>query len=169
MADAYVEVTLDKDELRRGAASIPGDVGPELDRAGTDMGKRLGQSLGSESTRQGDDAGGKLAVGMRMAVVRNSPLIVAAVGAALAAGAPVALAGATALFAGIGIVAAAQSERVKSSWLGTWETVRGGTIAAAAPIEAVLVNLASRVEGRFQQMQPVLGNIFTAVAPQIDV
>lgn len=129
----------------------------------------IGKNIGPSAQRAGDDAGGKLALGMRMSIIRNSPLIVAGVGAVLAAGAPLMMAAATGLFAGIGIVAAAQSDRVQSAWLGTWQRVKAGAIADAGVIEPVLVRMASNVGDSFDRMRPRLQGAFAAVAPQIEV
>lgn len=169
IADLYAEITVDKDDLRKAVKDIPRDAGPDLDRSGREMGQRLGKSLGDESKRQGDDAGGKLAVGMRMSIVRNSPLIVAAIGGALAAGAPVALAGATALFAGIGIAAASQSVAVRSAWMDTWFGIRDGVVGVSGPIQSTLVGIAERVTDSFQRMLPTITGMFRDLAPQIDV
>ncbi|TFV66307.1 hypothetical protein E4P40_25455, partial [Blastococcus sp. CT_GayMR20] len=129
----------------------------------------VGKGLGPAAQKAGDDAGGKLALGLRMSIVRNSPLIAAAIGGGLAAGAPLAMTAATGLFAGIGIVAAAQSDKVQSAWLGTWQRIRDGAIADAAVIEPTLVGLADRVGDGFERMRPRLRGIFADVAPQIDV
>jgi hypothetical protein len=96
-------------------------------------------------------------------------MIAAAIGGALVAGAPLVLAAATPLFAGIGILAAAQSEKVKTAWANTWEGIKSSAIQDAGPIEDVLVGLADRVAGRFAQLRPQLAGIFIDVAPQIDV
>ncbi|TFV90385.1 hypothetical protein [Blastococcus sp. CT_GayMR16] len=129
----------------------------------------LGKDLGPQAQKAGDDAGGKLALGMRMSLIRNSPLIVAAIGGVLAAGAPLMSTAAVALFAGIGIVAAAQSAKVQSAWLGTWQQIKAGAIADAGAIEPVLVGLAGKVSAGFDRMRPSLRNVFSDAAPQIEV
>lgn len=137
-------------------------------RLATEM-DNIGRNAGPNAERAGADLGGKLSQGIHLSIVRNSPLIVAAVAGALAVGAPVALAGATALFGGIGIVAATQSARVRTAWVSTWQDIRTSAVQDAAPVEAVLVRLADRVQDRFASMRPQLAGIFIDVAPQIDM
>src|SRR3954471_3016954 len=131
IADAYVEIHADKSALNREIADLPRDSGPAADRAGQDIGGKVTEGAGKKiraskgartkdvesslsgtggaGDRAGQDGGGKLAQGFRMSFLRNSPLIVAAVAGALIAGGPAMLTAATGLFAGIGILAAAQS------------------------------------------------------------
>lgn len=259
--DVYGELHLDRDELRDAMRGLPGELGPEADRAGNALGKRAsegyaraveqssqrlvkarreeskatdavklaelrlsearekGNQKGSallaleqrlaqanqrladshtavatatskhaeaerrlatdvdnmarkalpNADRGGRDLGDKLSMGIHMSIVRNSPLIVAAVGAALVAGAPAMLTAATGLFAGIGIIAAAQSDEVQAAWSDTWRTVKGGTIDAASVIEPALVRVAGNVGKAFQEMRPQITDAFSAAAPQIEV
>jgi hypothetical protein len=125
--------------------------------------------LADSSERAGDDAGNKLSRGMSMAIVRNSPLIVAGVAAALAAGGPLLATAAVGAFAAVGIVAAAQSEKVKASWLGAFHQIRDGAVSDSAAIQPILTQLASTVVNRFESIRPVLRNIFADAAPQISV
>lgn len=118
VADAYVNVEVDDAAVAAAMRRLPKTLDGETDQAGRGLGNKLSQ-------------------GMNASIIRNSPLIAAAVGGALAAGAPLALTGATALFAGIGIAAAAQSDKVQSAWLGAWQGIRDGAISDALPIEGV--------------------------------
>jgi len=119
--------------------------------------------------RAGERSGGVLAQGIRGGLIRNSPLIAAAVGGALAAGAPVALAGATTLFAGIGAVAAAQSDAVRVEWQALWEDIKTGTQADAASLVPVFQNMARDIGSAFELMRPQLQDAFQAVGPQIEI
>jgi hypothetical protein len=172
IADAYVAVHLERDQLRRDVAALPATMGGDVDRAGTTVGKRMGQSvdkgLAPEIDKSSRKNGDKLAQGMNLAIVRNSPLIAAAVGGALAAGAPVAIAGATTLFAGIGIVAAAQSERVQKAWSATWDGIKAGTQSDASVLQGTLIKMAGQVSAGFAQMRPALQKIFADTAPLLE-
>jgi hypothetical protein len=178
IADAFVEISGDKDQLRRDVASLPNDLGPVMDRAGKQAGERLNKGVtdevkklpgkvGPDAERGGRETGDKLSRGMQMALIRNSPLIAAAIAGALAAGAPVAIAGAKAMFAGIGIVAAAQSDKVRQAWLGTWDSIKSGAEQDAGVLVPILTGAAAQITRAFQQMRPELQDIFSAAAPQI--
>src|SRR5206468_12697122 len=106
------------------ATSQHEDAQRRLGQAMADDIENIGKKIGPSSQNAGDDAGGKLALGMRMAFLRNSPLIVAAVSGALIAGGPAVLTAAAGLFAAIGVAAAAQSDTVKQAWKGTWDQVK---------------------------------------------
>lgn len=172
IADAYVEIHADRDGLRNDVKRIPGDVGPDADRAGSDVGKRFGKGLGKgagpEATRSGRDTGNKLSQGIHLSLVRNSPLIAAAIGAALAVGAPVALAGATLLFGGIGAVAAAQSDKVRSAWVGLWDTIKSGAVEDAAVLVPTFVRMADKIGAGFTRMRPKIRDAFEGIAPLVD-
>lgn len=149
-------LTVNKDDYSRGLR----EARTELNRTGADIGR--------DTDRIGRDSGGKLAQGMRQGFIRNSPLIVAGVGAALAAGAPVALAGATTLFGGIGAVAAAQSVAVRSAWTSLGREIRDGAVADAAVLIPTYVRMADQIGAAFQRMRPQLRDAFEAAGPQID-
>ncbi|MGY1773501.1 hypothetical protein [Blastococcus sp. SYSU D00813] len=118
--------------------------------------------------RRGQESGGKLAQGMRQSIVRNSPLIVAGIAGALAAGAPAAIAGATTLFGGIGIVAAAQNEKVQASWAALWQDMKSGAQQDAAALVPVVEGMADKFGQSFQRMRPAIRDAFEASAPIID-
>lgn len=126
------------------------------------------RAVGPDAQRGGEDAGTKLAQGMHLAIVRNSPLIAAGIGAALAVGAPAAIAGAGVLFAGIGIAAAAQNEVVKAAWGRTWSEILTGTQKDASVLQATVANMALKVSAAFEQMRPLMREAFSALAPIID-
>lgn len=130
--------------------------------------ENMGKQLGPAADRVGRDSGDKLAMGMRLAVIRNSPLIVAGIGAALAAGAPVAIAGATTLFAGIGVVAAAQSQKVQTVFAGLWDEVKTGTQDAASSLVPVLERVGGAFQQEFSRIQPMLRQVFEASGPYIE-
>lgn len=125
--------------------------------------------MGDDFEREGTRAGGLLAQGVRNGVMRNSPLIIAAVSAALVAGAPLLLGAAATLFGTIGVVAAAQADRVQSTWVGTWDYIKDVTISAAEPIEDTLVGVGERVAAWYQRLGPRLAVGFREAAPLVDI
>jgi ABC-type transporter Mla subunit MlaD len=130
--------------------------------------ENLGKAIGPSADKAGRDTGDKLSQGIHLALVRNSPLIAAGIGAALAAGAPAVVAGAGLLFAGIGAVAAAQSEDVKAHWSSLWENVKSGTQDAAASLVPVFSRMADQLGASFNRLQPQLEQAFQAAGPLID-
>lgn len=171
IADAYIEAHLDDTLARQGVRDLPKRIGNDAENSGKTVGRRVGKGLGDgvneKSNRSGRDAGDKLSKGMELAIVRNSPLIAAAVGGSLLVGAPVMLAGATALFGGIGIVAAAQNEKVKASYSDLWKGVKSGAEDAATSIVPTLETAASQLRVTFLRLTPDLRATFDAAAPQI--
>lgn len=135
---------------------------------GGDVERGVNRNVTPALRRAGEKQGGVLAEGIRGGLVRNSPLIAAAVGGALTAGAPAVLAGAGALFGGIGIVAAAQADEVQSTWVGVWDVIKDQTIGAAGPIEDTLVGVGQRVADWYTDLGPRLGGVFRDAAPLID-
>src|SRR5689334_6609767 len=125
IADAFVEIHADKDPLKREIRDLDKDIDASGvgRKVGKEIGDGVGKGVGPTAKKSGDEGGSKVAQGFKQGFVRNSPIIVAAISGALAAGAPVALAGATALFAGVGVAAAAQSEKVQSAWVGLWHNI----------------------------------------------
>ncbi len=149
IADAYIEIHADPDTARKDVRNIPKAVGPEADRAGRGLGDKVSE-------------------GMRLSFVRNSPLIVAAVGAGLAAGAPLAMVGATALFGGIASVAAFQNVQLRESWMALGKEIRDGAVNDAQVVIPHLERAADRVGASFQRLRPQLRDAFSDVGPQID-
>lgn len=78
-----------------------------------------------------------------------------------------ALASVPLLFAGIGIAAAAQNEKVKASYTGLKDHVVKETQRLAAPIVPVLMNISTQLKSTFAQISPMLSTIFIAIAPMI--
>jgi hypothetical protein len=87
--------------------------------------------------------------------------------ASLATGGPVLAVAASGLFAGIGLAAASSSEQVRSSWLGTWESIREGAQYDARVLVPVYTGIARDVGESFQRMRPLLREAFTEVGPQV--
>jgi hypothetical protein len=167
VADRTVSVKLKADiseytaSLARASAETRGMTG--------DIEKSVDRDLPPVLRRSGDRGGGVLSEGIAAGLVRNSPLIAAAAGGALALGAPLVLAGATALFAGIGAVAAAQSAEVRLAWSNTWNEIQRGAIADSASLIPVFTSMTAQIGQAFERMRPLLRDAFTAVGPQIDV
>lgn len=155
LADAQRNVTTSAEQQSAAQAKLADFIS----RAATDA--------GPAADRGGQGLGDKLSQGMSMALMRNSPLIVAAIGAILAVGAPLMAVAGTALFAGLGIASAAQSDAVKSAWLGTWQSIKDGAQAAAGPVEEVVIRMAGRVRQAFDDLP--LGEAFAAAAPHIAI
>lgn len=168
IATAYVEIVTDNDAAKKAVKDLPKTVGPDADRSGTEIGKRVGKTLKPEMDRQGRDAGGKLAQGIHLSVVRNSPLIAAAIGGALAAGAPLAIAGATTLFGGVAAVAAAQSIEVRSAWNALGRDIRDGAVEDAQILVPTFVRMADDIGEAFEDLRPKIRDAFEDLAPQID-
>lgn len=189
IADAYVAVTLNKDQLRSDLASLPAELNNDVDAAGRDAGTRLGKSLGDgadggavgrrvaqdvgdaldpEMDRRGNDSGDKLSQGMQLAMVRNSPMIAAAVGGALIAGAPVVLAGAGVLFAGIAAAAVHSNDQVQSAFDNLKNTITTTFTNAAAVTVPMFVNAMSRISDAVVELGPQFSVAFQALGPIID-
>lgn len=150
IADAYVDIHADRDGIKRDVQDIPRRIGPDADKAGKGIGDKVSQ-------------------GMKMSLVRNSPLIVAAIAGGLAAGAPLMLTAATAMFAGVGIAAAVQSEKVRSAWVGLGGVLKREADDIAGPMTDVLVGAAGKTAAAYQRMKPQLIDAMAAVAPQVDI
>jgi hypothetical protein len=166
MADRIVSVKLRADissyvsSLQKAAASTKG--------FGTDVERSMQRNLEPAMTRAGERSGGVLAQGINSGLIRNSPLIAAAVGGALAAGAPVAIAGAAMLFGGIGAVAAAQSLEVRRAWLELGDEITSGTIEDARILIPELTKMAGDLGDSFQDLRPQLRDAFEATAPLVE-
>lgn len=160
----------------------------ELDKAGPDAGKRFGDGIekGADPVNRGRttgrnyakgllpeaDTGGraygdKLSQGMNLAIVRNSPLIVAGIGAVLAAGAPAVLAASTILFAGVGVALASQNDQVQAAWAGLWDDIRNGTTEDASQLSGTVEAMAGRVGVAFQNLRPQFQDIFGNSKPLV--
>lgn len=205
IADAFVEIRADRTRLREDIRDLPNQARPDADRAGREIGERIGRNMSEAGAagadqlvrdaggrlrngrgelasatevllsgldpiaeRQGEETGGRLAEGMSQAVTRNSPLIVAAVSGALSAGAPAITAGAGLAFAGIAGVAAAQSDRVQTVWLGLWDRVKSSAEQDAQVLIPTYERIAVRVGDSFDRMRPQIADAFEGTAPLVD-
>ncbi|RBY94824.1 hypothetical protein DQ244_06070 [Blastococcus sp. TBT05-19] len=117
---------------------------------------------------EGRKSGGRLAQGINQGLIRNSPLIVAGVGAALAAGAPVMTVAAGTLFAGIGGAAAAQTLEVRRAWTAMGRDIRDSAVEDSAVLVPVYVQMADQIGAAFQRMRPQLRAVFADSAPLIE-
>lgn len=149
IATAYVDLILDKDHAKQGVRELPRDLTPHADKAGRDTGNVISR-------------------GIRLSIVRNSPLIAAAIAGGIAAGAPLLLGAATVLMGGVAAVAAAQSSKVKSAWVGTWEEIKRGAIEDARILEPTFVRMAGTIAAAFQEMRPAMREAFADLGPQLD-
>jgi hypothetical protein len=118
--------------------------------------------------RRGREAGGKLSKGIEQGIVRNSPLIVAAVSGALIAGAPAVLAASSLMFAGIGIAAAAQNDEVRAAWSGLGDLIKTEAEGIAEPITDEVIRAADELGAGFLRMEDDITTGVAAAAPQID-
>lgn len=189
IADAYVKATLDRDQLRSDIAGLPAEVDADVDRAGKDVGKRLGKgigdgadgktigrrvgddvdsALGPRAQKSGSDSGDKLAQGMRLAMVRNSPLIAAAVAGGLIAGGPLLLGAATALFVGVAAVAVHSNAQIQSAFDGTKDAITSTFTNAAQVTVPFFVSALGRIGAAVQALGPQLHAAFVSMGAPID-
>ncbi|MCZ2804338.1 hypothetical protein O2W18_04420 [Modestobacter sp. VKM Ac-2983] len=155
----------------RGAARLILDVSGRLRNGRGEIvtaSEAMTSGMNSVMERRGGESGGILAKGINSGLIRNSPLIAAAVGGALAAGAPVALAGAAMLFGGIGAIAAAQSLEVREAWLALGDEITSGTIEDARVLIPELTAMAGDLGDSFQDIRPQLREAFEATAPLVE-
>jgi ABC-type transporter Mla subunit MlaD len=86
-------------------------------------------------------------------------------GATLAGGV---IAGFGAGIAGIGIVAAAQSDRVRSTWMDLWDEIVAGTRARSGAIEVVLLNTAQRAKTIATKISADFAGAINDIAPGLE-
>jgi len=163
LGELSIALELENSALRTGMAQAKREIQTLSPAAQQEMTK-----VSRVMQTEGQKAGGKLSQGINAGLIRNSPLIVAGVSAALAAGAPVLTAAATTMFAGIGIAAAAQSTEVQQAWVGLWDDVKNSAIDDAEALQEPLVAAAGRIGGAFERMRPQLRSAFEGSAPLID-
>jgi hypothetical protein len=113
--------------------------------------------------------GGLITRAVEQEIHQNAGLISAAIGGALIAGAPAAIAAASTLFFGIGAVAVAQNEVIRSSWVGLWNEIKSGAVSDARVLVPTFQRMAGAIGQSFQRMRPLLQDAFTAVGPQIQM
>jgi hypothetical protein len=162
LGELSIGLELDNDRLRAGMAAAKRELESVPPVARREMVK-----VSRVMDEEGQRGGGLLAQGIRSGFIRRSPLIVAAVGGALAAGAPVMLAAAGTLFGGIGAVAAAQTLEVRSAWTEMGRDVRDSAVRDAAVLVPVYTQMAEQIGDAFQEMRPQLRDAFADSAPLI--
>lgn len=121
-----------------------------------------------EAMLSGRRTGGLIARSIHAEIRQNAGLIAAVVGGALIAGGPASLAAASGLFMGIGAVAAAQSERIRSTWRGLWDEIKSGAVSDANVLVPAYDRLAGAIGQSFQRMRPLIRDAFEASEGQID-
>jgi hypothetical protein len=157
------------DQARRAGAAIRAALGQSQSISTQDQKIRVQVEVDKrKAIEEGRETGGLITRSIEHEIHQNAGLIAAAIGGALIAGAPVAIAAASTLFFGIGAVAAAQSERVKSAWIGAWTEIKNGAISDAQVLVPVFDRMAGAIAQSFQRMRPLLQQAFAAVGPQID-
>jgi hypothetical protein len=122
-----------------------------------------------QAIKAGRHQGGLIARSVRHEIHQNAGLIAGVVAGALLLGAPLLSSAATTLFAGVGFVAAAQSQRVRSAWVGTWHDIRDAAVADAAVLVPTLERMAAAIGQSFQRMRPLVQDAFEALSAQTDV
>lgn len=175
----------------RSLDKLSGDVGKAAKKTGDGIRDGAGNAAAEVVEKVEGAASGLLSAGMKAAksfvggisdgVGKAGPYIQAAliavavtaaavvgpmVGGALAGGVVV---GFGAGVAGIGVVAAAQTGRVKSSFANLWQFVVDGAKSAAQPLEQVLVNFAGRAKTILGGGLGASGRSFLgSIAPDLD-
>lgn len=162
LGELRIALELDNDQLRASLAGAKREVESLPPTVRREM-----VGVTREMERGGRDSGGKLAQGINQGLIRNSPLIVAGVGAAIAAGAPLMTAAAGALFAGVGAVAAAQTVEVRAAWTNLGRDIRDSAVEDATVLVPVYTEMADRIGGAFRTLRPELRSTFEDSAPLI--
>jgi hypothetical protein len=116
----------------------------------------------------GRTAGNLVTRAINAEIHQNAGLISAVIGGALLAGAPALSAAAVALFSGFSAVAAAQSQEVRTAWLGTWEEIRNGATEDARIIAPAYERMAAAIAQSFQRMRPEIRDALQASEAQVD-
>lgn len=121
-----------------------------------------------EAMLAGRTAGGFYTRAIQREIKENGLVLATALGAAFIAGAPVAAAGATALFAGIGAAAAFQNNQLRQSWLGLWQDIKSQAVSDANVLVPAFDRMAGSIGQSFRRIRPDVQDTFTALVPQID-
>lgn len=175
IADAYVEIHVDDSAAKKGVDDLPAKVEPNSRRSGKRMGDDTGKGFGEglspraqkEAEKAGNEAGKKFSNATSKSTKQLSPLIVAAVAGGMAAGAPAMLGAAGLLFAGIAVVAAAQSEKVKETFAGMQKTVQAEMQSVTTGLDTYVVQAIGRITNALGVLKPDLQSIFTDAGPLI--
>jgi SLT domain-containing protein len=118
--------------------------------------------------KTGEENGSLLAQGMRNGIMRNSPLIAAAVAGGLMAGAPVGVAAAGVLFGGIAAVAVHSNAQVKAATADMTNSVmRSFKDTAQVTIPWFTASL-ERLGAAADRLRPQLGQAFSALEGPLD-
>jgi hypothetical protein len=120
-----------------------------------------------EYDQTGQDSGSALANGMRLSFLRNSPLIAAAVGGGLIAGAPLAIAGAGVLFGGIAAVAVKNNAQVHAAAADMANQVMGVFKDTAQVTVPMFVGALQSIGTTFQNLKPQFAAAFSALGGPI--
>lgn len=188
IADAYVSVTLDRDQLRSDIAGLPGEMDGDVDRAGNNIGNRLGGGIGDgangagagrriirdvedgatpDATRSGQSIGDRVSQGMEMSFTRNSPMIVAAVSGVLIAGAPTLIAAAGSLFGAIAAVAVHSNADLQTAFNTTKDTITSTFTDAAQVTVPFFINALGRIGTAVHALGPQLKDAFSSLGDPI--
>lgn len=145
--------------LTRGGQDLGGDLADGI-KDGTDRGSRIVGDFSSSVLSSFN----KLGPGMGAAVIAG--LYGAAASAGTVAGAiTLAVGGA---ITGIGVVSAAQSERVRSEWRSTGQELKASLADAAQPMEQSAIRAAAVTRSTFSRLKPFLADFFKDSAPAVD-
>lgn len=190
VADAYVSIHADKDPLKEDIAGLPSDPGvnSEIDKSSEKIGKRTGEGIskGTDAKKiakqaakdfgdggaadfgnAGRDTGNKLTQGIQLSIVRNSPVIAAAIGGGLIAGGPVIAAAASVAFIGIAGALLASNAQVKAAWSGLWVNIKNEAKSDAASLVPYFVLASQQIGSAFESIRPQLRDVFSSLGPQI--
>ncbi|MCP3013512.1 hypothetical protein NGM33_09210 [Nocardiopsis dassonvillei] len=103
-----------------------------------------------------------LTVGGMLLILGGLALAAPAIGAAMAAGITLAFGGGIAT---LGVIAAAQSDRVQNAFSRMSDNIGRDMRAMARPLEGMLVSLAGQIETTFNKLSPALSRAFSSAAP----
>lgn len=117
----------------------------------------------------GRETGGIVTRSINHEIHQNAGLIAGALAAAFAVGAPAFIGAASGLFAGVGALLVAQSEEVRSSWLGMFQQVTTNAEADASVLIGTFQRLSTTIGNTFQRLRPQITQAFEAVGPQVDI
>ncbi|MGI5286648.1 hypothetical protein ACQEVF_25370 [Nonomuraea polychroma] len=141
-----------------------------------------GQDLGdgiADGIKDGTERGGRIVSGFAGNTLRIFSRLGPGMGAAVTAGlfgaaaSAGTVAGAITLavggaITGIGVVSAAQSQRVRSEWQDTGRDLKASLADAAAPLEASAIRAATVTRTTFGRLKPFLADFFARSAPAVD-
>lgn len=149
-----------------------------LRKTGRDGGKDLGDGI-NKGLREGTERGRKTVEGFVSSITRSvtsiDPLVRAAIAGGVVAAAPAAGAAASAVvgavgsvLTGIGVAAAAQSQRVRTTFSALGRDLRAELMDIARPLELSLIRTADVARSTFTRLRPALASFFQNVAPSVD-